>query len=123
MNDFLGSLPKDLYARYYLSTQTNGRYAPDRKQVYWDASAHKQFNSIDFSNELLYPVCTVARYLLCHHGKFMNSQYEGLNASTDAIIRVAVAEVAQHLFQFFEKRSLFPAKALGQPCSLTNPAH
>jgi hypothetical protein len=42
MNDFLGSLPKDLYARYYLSTQTNGRYAPDRKQVYrWDASAHK----------------------------------------------------------------------------------
>jgi hypothetical protein len=89
MNDFLGSLPKDLYATTFY-TQTNGRYAPDRKQVYTRMPAHtKQFNSIDFSDEkLLYSVVHgVARYLLCHHGKFMNSQYEGLNASTDAIIK------------------------------------
>jgi hypothetical protein len=40
MNDFLGSLPKDLYARYYLYTKTNGRYAPDRQH-----HSTKQFNT------------------------------------------------------------------------------
>jgi hypothetical protein len=49
----------------------------------------KQFNSIDFSDEkLLYSGCT--RLLDTYYvtmESFMNSQYEGLNASTDAIIK------------------------------------
>jgi hypothetical protein len=60
---------------------------------------------------------------------FMNSQYEGLNASTDAIIKSVSSsqelqqQVAQHLFQSLKNAVCFPPKhlafhALDESCTL-----
>jgi thiol-disulfide isomerase/thioredoxin len=120
MNDFLGSLPKDLYARYYLSIRKLMADMPQTASRYTARMpAHtKQFNSIDFSDEKLLYSGLYTELLDTYYvtmESFMNSQYEGLNASTDAIIKSVSSsqelqqQVAKHLFQFFEKRSLFPA--------------
>jgi thiol-disulfide isomerase/thioredoxin len=120
LNDFLGSLPKDLYARYYLSIRKLMADMPQTARRYTARMpAHtKQFNSIDFSDKKLLHSGLYTELLDTYYvtmESFMNSQYEGLNASTDAIIKSVSGspelqqQVAKHLFQFLEKRSLFPA--------------
>ncbi|MFB0904157.1 MAG: TlpA disulfide reductase family protein [Nonlabens sp.] len=120
MDDFLGSLPKDLYARYYLSIRKLMADMPQTARRYTARMpAHtEQFNNIDFSDKRLLHSGLYTELLDTYYvtmESFMNSQYEGLNASTDAILESVSdspelqQQVAKHLFQFFEKRSLFPA--------------
>jgi hypothetical protein len=68
-----------LYARYYLYTQTNGRYAPDRKQVYrQDASTQNSLTALILAMKSYY-ILVVHELLDTYYvtmESFMNSQYE-----------------------------------------------
>jgi hypothetical protein len=60
MNDFLGSCPKTCMRATTFYTQTNGRYAPDRKQVYrQDASTQNSLTALILAmKSYLFPLAT-----------------------------------------------------------------
>lgn len=119
---YLNQLPKDSYTKYYLKIrklitdfpQTANRYIERMPQH------EKDFNALNFNAEKLYTSGLVME-LLEGYFQLMESHlepkemYVHINTSTDAIVKsleknpTFQQEVAQHLFNYFEKRSLQPA--------------
>lgn len=120
--NYLNQLPKDSYAKQYLKIRklitdfplTANRYIERMPQH------EKDFNALNFNDEKLY-TSGLVQDLLEGYFKLMESHLEPkemylhINASTDAILKslaknaVFQQEVAQHLFNYFEKSSLHPA--------------
>lgn len=120
--NFLNQLPKDNYAKYYLKIrklitdfpQTANRYIERMPQH------EKEFNLIDFNNSNLH-TSGLLKELLEGYFKLMESHtnanelYQHINTSLEAVVKSLAQnptlqqEVAQHLFNYFEKRSLYKA--------------
>lgn len=121
-SDFLNQLPKESYAKYYLKIrklitdfpQTANRYIERMPQHETD------FNTLNFNEPNLYTSGLLKEFLEGYF-KLMESHldsekmYQHINISTDAWIKSLIQnptlqqEIAQYLFNYFEKRSLFPA--------------
>lgn len=120
--NFLNQLPKDSYAKYYLKIrklitdfpQTANRYIERMPQHEAD------FNSLNFNEPNLH-TSGLLKELVEGYFKLMESHLEPdemylhINTSTDAWVKSLAQnhslqqEVAQHLFNYFEKRSLYKA--------------
>lgn len=120
--DYLKSLPSSSYVRYYLKLRkliedmpTSASKFPERIPMH-----EEQFNAIDFaSNDLirsgLYRELLEGYFRLMESKGDLNEVYKSTNEGTDVILKSLEKqpqlkqEVAQYLFNFFEKRSLFQA--------------
>lgn len=121
-SNYLHQLPKNSYAKYYLKIRklitdfplTANRYIERMPQ-------HEvEFNALDFSDEKL-SSSGLLKELLEGYFKLMESHlepqemYAHINSGIDALLKsletnsTLQQEVAQHLFNYFEKRSLFTA--------------
>jgi thiol-disulfide isomerase/thioredoxin len=120
--DYLNSLSNNSYVRYYLKLRKLIQDMPTSASKYPEQIPlhEEQFNAIDFaSNELIRS--GLYRELLEGYFRLMESKgdldivYKSTNAGTDVILKSLEKqpqlkqEVAQYLFNFFEKRSLFQA--------------
>ena len=119
---YINQLTKDSYAKQYLKIRklitdfplTANRYIERMPQH------EKDFNALNFNEDKLY-TSGLVQELLEGYFKLMESHtepkemYLHINASTDAVVKSLATnttfqqEVAQHLFNYFEKRSLQPA--------------
>lgn len=120
--NYLNQLPQNSYAKHYLKIRklitdfpiTANRYI-ERKPEHESA-----FNALDFNEDKFYTSGLVKEVvegyfrLMESHLK-VKEMYAHINTSTDAIVKSLATngafqqEVAQYLFKYFEKRSLFPA--------------
>lgn len=122
LSNFLNELPTNSYAKYYLKIrkwitdypQTANRYIERMPQHETD------FNALNCNEPHLYTSGLLKELL---EGYFMlmeshlepTEMYHHINTSTDAVVKslapnpILQQEVAQQLFTFFEKRSLYPA--------------
>lgn len=120
--NFVNQFPTDSYTKQYLKIRklitdfpfTANRYIERMPQH------EKDFNALNFNDEKLY-TSGLVQELLEGYFKLMESHLEPtemylhINASTDAVVKslaknaVFQQDVAQHLFNYFEKRSLQPA--------------
>ncbi|MFN0082220.1 MAG: TlpA family protein disulfide reductase [Ferruginibacter sp.] len=120
--NFLNQLPQESYTKQYLKIrklitdfpQTANRYIERMPQ-------HEQdFNALNFNDEKLH-TSGLVKELLDGYFKLMESHiepkemYVHINTSTDAVVKSLATnasfqqEVAQYLFNYFEKISLSPA--------------
>ncbi len=120
--NFLNQLPKDSYAKYYLKIrklitdfpQTANRYIERMPQHETD------FNTLNFNEPNLH-TSGLLKELVEGYFKLMESHlepdkmYQHTNTSTDAWVKSLAQNptiqqaLAQHLFNYFEKRSLYKA--------------
>jgi peroxiredoxin len=121
-NTYLNQLPKDSYAKQYLKIRKLITDFPQTANRYIERMPEheKDFNALNFNDEKLY-TSGLVKELLEGYFQLMESHtepkemYVHINTSTDAIVKslaknaVFQQEVAQHLFNYFEKRSLQPA--------------
>ncbi len=119
---YLNQLPKDSYAKQYLKIRKLITDFPQTANRYIERMPEheKDFNALNFNDEKLY-TSGLIQELLEGYFQLMESHlkpkkmYLHINASTDALVKSLATnttfqqEVAQHLFNYFEKRSLFPA--------------
>jgi thiol-disulfide isomerase/thioredoxin len=121
-SSYLNKLPQHSYAKQYLKIRklitdfplTANRYIERMPQH------EKDFNALNFNDDKLY-TSGLVQELFEGYFKLMESHiepkdmYAHINTSTDAVVNSLAAntifqqEVAQHLFNYFEKRSLQPA--------------
>lgn len=120
MEKFLKTLPKDMYAKYYLKIRKLLSDMPITANSHIERITEHQndFNGIDFASENLirsglYKDLLESYFTLLE--SYGDNQYSHMNTSIDAIITSLQAkpellqEVTRNLFFFLEKRSLFPA--------------
>ncbi|WP_445722812.1 TlpA family protein disulfide reductase [Flavobacterium sp.] len=121
-NTYLNQLPKDSYAKQYLKIRKLITDFPQTANRYIERMPEheKDFNALNFNDEKLY-TSGLVKDLLEGYFQLMESHiepkemYVHINTSIDAIVKGLATnttfqqEVAQHLFNYFEKRSLQPA--------------
>lgn len=120
-DDFIKALPENRYAKYYLQYRKLLNDIPLNLNNYNEniQTVINQFNTLDFKNPhliqsgLLFEI--IDSYLVLAES-FGEKQYECLNNSTNLLLKSIgpsagelKQEIAEHLFNSFEKRSLFPA--------------
>ncbi|MET0945526.1 MAG: thioredoxin family protein [Flavobacterium sp.] len=120
MTEFLMGLPQDSYARYYLKLRQLIADMPLTAKRYIERlpEHENEFNNMDFANDKLIR-SGLSKELFEGYFILLESygemQYLHMNASIDAVIKSLQSkpalqqQVAENLFLFLEKRSLFPA--------------
>ncbi len=120
--NFLNQLPKDSYAKYYLKIRKLITDFPQTANRYMERMPQHEidFNTLNFNEPNLH-TSGLLKELVEGYFKLMESHLEPdemylhINTSTDAWVKSLAQnhslqqEVAQYLFTYFEKRSLFPA--------------
>lgn len=138
--NFLNRLPNDSYAKYYLKIRKMITDFPQTASRYIERMPKHEidFNNLNFNEPNLYS-SGLLKELLEGYYKLMESHlqpdemYRHINSSTDAWVKSLAQkstlqqEIAQHLFNYFEKSSLYKAaehlalKMLNQSnCQLTS---
>jgi len=120
--DYLNSLSNNSYVRYYLKLRKLIEDMPNSASKYPERiPLHEgQFNTIDFAaNDLvhsgLYKELLEGYFRLMESKGDLDMVYKNTNSGTDLVLKSLEKhpelkqEVAQYLFNFFEKRSLFQA--------------
>lgn len=120
MSGFLGGLPKDSYANYYIKLRKLLADMPQTSNRYIERipEHEKEFNGTDFSDAKLihsglFKDLFEGYFILLE--SYGDKQYEHMNPSIDAVIKslqsqpTLLQQVAENLFTLLEKRSLFPA--------------
>ena len=121
-SNYLNQIPQESYTKEYLKIRklitdfplTANRYIERMPQH------EKDFNAMHFNDDKLYTSGLVKEllegyFLLMESHIEPQEMYVHINTSTDAIVKslatnaIFQQEVAQHLFNYFEKRSLQPA--------------
>lgn len=120
--NYLNQLPQDSYIKNYLKIRKLITDFPQTANRYIERMPQHEatFNALNFNDDKLY-TSGLVKDLLQGYFQLMESHlepkemYVHINTSTDAIVKSLATnatfqqEVAQHLFHYFEKRSLLPA--------------